>query len=76
MENALHSLITPDTHAGLALAGQMAEKLQTQIEQAKAHVGHPGGTNYLLPAAIPKEIIASILFYAITAANQGWTSKA
>ena len=75
MKNELPSLITPDAQAGLALAGQLAEKLQAQIEQANAHVEHPGGTNYLLPAAVPKEIIASILFYAIAAANQGWTSK-
>jgi hypothetical protein len=36
----------------------------------------PGGTNYLLPAAVPKEISAGILFYAIAVAKHGWTSKA
>lgn len=76
MKNELPSLNTPDPQAGLALAGQLAVKLQTQIEQASARGEHPGGTNYLLPAAVPKEIVASILFYAIAAANRGWTSKA
>jgi hypothetical protein len=73
MKNELPSLITPDTQAGLTLAGQLADRLQAQIEQANAQVEHPGGTNYRLPATIPKEIIAGILFYAIAAANQGWT---
>ena len=31
--------------------------------------------NYLLPVSVPKEITASILFYAIAAANRGWTDK-
>jgi hypothetical protein len=42
-------------------------------KQANAQVEQPGGTNYRLPATIPNEIIAGILFYAIAAANQGWT---
>lgn len=75
MKNELPSLITPNTQAGLTLAGRLADSLHSQIEQANTHMEHPGGTNYLLPAAVPKEIIASILFYAIAAANQGWTSK-
>ncbi len=76
MNNTFPSLITPDTQAGLALAGQLADRLHAQIEQASAHVERPGGMNYLLPAPVPKEIIASILFYVIAAANHGWTSKA
>jgi hypothetical protein len=76
MKNELPSLIIPDTQAGLLLAGQLADNLHAQIEQANAHVERPGGMNYLLPAPVPKEIIASILFYAIAAANRGWTSKA
>jgi hypothetical protein len=32
--------------------------------------------NYLPSQPVPKETIAGILFYAIAAANQGWTSKA
>jgi hypothetical protein len=54
----------------------LANGLHAQIEQTNAKVEWLGGMNYLLPAAAPKEIIASILFYAISAANQGWTSKA
>jgi hypothetical protein len=76
MKNELPSLITPDAQAGLALAGQLAVCLHGQIEQATAQVERPGGMNYLLPAPVPKEIIASILFYAIAAANQGWAGKA
>jgi hypothetical protein len=76
MKNELPSLLTPDTQAGLALAGQLADTLRAQIEQANAHVERPGGMNYLLPAPVPKEIIATILFYAIAAANHGWTSNA
>ena len=32
--------------------------------------------NYLLPAPVPREIIGSILFYAIAAANGGWSNTA
>jgi hypothetical protein len=70
------SLITPDAQAGLTLAGHLADCLHTQIEQGYAKVERPGGMNYLLPAPVPKEIIAGILFYAIAAANGGWTGKA
>jgi len=49
----------------------MADRLLAQIEQANAHVERPGGMNYLLPPPVPKEIIASILFSAIAAANHG-----
>jgi hypothetical protein len=31
--------------------------------------------NYQLPAAVPKEITTSVLFYAVAAANQGWAAK-
>jgi hypothetical protein len=76
MKNELPSLITPNTQTGLALAGQLADRLHAQIEQTDAKVEWLGGMNYLPPVAVPKEIMASILFYAISAANQGWTSKA
>jgi hypothetical protein len=75
MKNELSSLNTPDTQAGLALAGRLAEKLQTQIELTQTQMEHPGGMNYLVPATVPKEMIAAILFYAIAAANGGWTNK-
>ncbi len=76
MKDELPSLITADAQAGLTLARQLADRLLAQIEQANAYVERPGGMNYLLPSPVPKEIIASILFYAIAAANRGWTSKA
>lgn len=69
-----HSLITPDTHAGLALAERLADELHTEMEQANQKVPHPGGMNYLQTAAVPKEVVAGIMFYAISAANGGWRS--
>ena len=76
MKNELPSLLTPNTHAGMALADQLASNLLDQIEQAGRRVERPGGMNYLLPAAVLKEIVTSILFYAIAAANGGWPGKA
>ena len=76
MNNSFSSLITSDAQAGLALAGSLADQLQSQIDQASSKMERPGGMNYLLPGAVPKEIIASILFYAIAAANRGWKSEA
>ena len=75
MNNTFPSLITSDAKTGLILAGSLAGQLQSQIDQGGTKVERPGGTNYLLPAPVPKEIIASILFYAIAAANQGWPIK-
>jgi hypothetical protein len=72
MKNQLPSLITSDARAGLALAGTLAGELRAQSDHATAKVEHPGGTNYLLPAPVPQEVITGILFYAIAAANQGW----
>jgi hypothetical protein len=76
MKNELSSLITPDKQAGLTLAGQLADGLQAQIEQNNPKEEWPGDMNYLPSKPVPKEIIAGILFYAIAAANQGWTGKA
>lgn len=76
MNNSFPSLITSDPQAGLALAGNLADQLQSQIDQASSKVERPGGMNYLLPAPVPKEITAGILFYAIAAANRGWTREA
>jgi hypothetical protein len=76
MKHQLPSLITPDAPAGLALAGKLAEELHCQLDQANSKVERPGGMNYLLPPAVPKEITSSILFYAIAAANCGWAGKA
>jgi hypothetical protein len=75
MNNTFPSLITSDAKTGLELAGRLADRLQSQIDQACSQVERPGGMNYRLPAQVPKEIIVSILFYAIAAANQGWPVK-
>jgi hypothetical protein len=75
MNNTFPSLITFDAQAGLALANSLAGQLQSQMDQASSKVERPGGMNYLLPAPVPKEITAGILFYAIAAANQGWPVK-
>jgi len=75
MKNELPSLVTPDLQAGLALSGQLADCLHAQIDQTNVKIKWLGGMNYLPPNSVPKEIIASILFYAIAAANQGWTNK-
>lgn len=75
MNEIITSLITSDAKTGLELAGRLADQLQYQIDQAGSKVDHPGGTNYGLPAQVPKEITTSILFYAISAANRGWPVK-
>jgi len=75
MKTQLPSLITSNPEAGLLLARQLAEKLQVAQEQAGNSVERPGGMNYSLPPSVPVEIISSILFYAITAANNGWTAR-
>jgi hypothetical protein len=75
IDNTFPSLITSDAKTGLTLAGSLADQLQSQIDQASSKVERPGGMNYLLPAPVPKEITASILFYAIAAASQGWQVK-
>jgi hypothetical protein len=53
----------------------LADCLHAQIEQGNAKVERPGGMNYLLPAPVPKEITAGILFYAIAVANGGWAGR-
>jgi hypothetical protein len=75
MNNDRLSLITPDAHTGLNLASELAERLHTQLQAANDRVERPGGTNYLLPPPVPKEIIAAVLFYAISTANHGWTEE-
>ena len=72
MNTELPSLITPNALTGMVLAGELSEKLHHQFEKASARVAHPGGTNYLVAAPVPREIISSVLFYAIAAANGGW----
>jgi hypothetical protein len=75
MKNELNSLITTDAQTGITLASQLADRLHSEIAQA-TQTERPGGMNYLLPVPVPKEIIASILFYAIATANCGWTNHA
>lgn len=75
MKNPLPSLITPDAETGLALASQLAVELHRQLDRANSEVERPGGTNFLLPPTVPVEITGGILFYAIAAANRGWTGK-
>jgi len=74
MKTELPSLITLDAKSGLALAERLSEELHEQFARANDRVPHPGGTNYLLPAPVPIEVISSVLFYAISAANHGWQS--
>ena len=76
MKTERPSLITPNPLSGMVLAGELTEKLHHQLEQANARVSHPGGTNFLVAAPIPREVISSVLFYAIAAANGGWHKAA
>ena len=75
MKTELPSLVTSDAVAGMSLASQLAEQLRARHEQARISAPRPGGTNYLLPPKVPVEVIGSILFYAIAAANNGWAGK-
>jgi hypothetical protein len=74
MKTLLPSLITSTPESGLVLACQLAEQLQAHYEQARNSAARPGGMNYLLPPNISTEVVSSILFYAITATNNGWAS--
>ena len=76
MKTQFPSLITADPGAGMLLASQLAERLQAQQEQARSTMKRPGGMNYLLPSPVSAEVISSILFYAIAAANNGWATAA
>ena len=75
MNHELPSLTTANAADGLKLADKIAQELAGQFELARSSVERPGGMNYLLPATVPQEIIASVLFYAIAAANRGWPDK-
>jgi hypothetical protein len=74
MKTQLPSLVTSDAEAGMNLACQLAEQLQSHHEQARNLAVRPGGMNYLLPPNTPVEVVSSILFYAIAAANHGWAN--
>jgi hypothetical protein len=75
MTTKLLSLVTIDAEAGMILACKLAEQLQSHLKQARNSAPRPGGMNYLLPPNIPTEVVSGILFYAITAANNGWTGE-
>jgi hypothetical protein len=75
MENEFPSLITPTAQAGLVPAIQLADRIHAQIGETDVKATWLGGMNYLPSRSVPKEIIASILFYAVAAANQGWLAK-
>jgi hypothetical protein len=74
MKAQLPSLVTSDAEAGMILACQLAEQLCAHHEQARNSSVRPGGMNYLLLPNTPVEVVSSILFYAITAANNGWAN--
>jgi hypothetical protein len=76
MKTQLPSLITNDPVAGISLACRLAEQLQAHHAETHDSIERPGGMNYLLPQNVPVEVISSILFYAITAANNGWPNTA
>ncbi len=76
VKTQLPSLITPDAKAGMTLACELAEQLKSLHEQARNPAARPGGMNYLLPPNVPVEVISSILFHAIAAANNGWANGA
>jgi hypothetical protein len=68
----LPSLITTNAADGLALAGQIAAQILDELVEATETVELPGGTHLLLPPAMPRELVTSIVFYTIAAANRGW----
>ena len=76
MKAQFPSLITADPEAGMTLACQLAERLRASHEQARNPVERPGGMNYLVPPGVSVEVVSSILFYAISAANNGWANAA
>jgi hypothetical protein len=76
MTTQLPSLITTDADAGMILACHLAEQLHIHHEQARNSAARPGGMNYLLPPSVSVEVVSSIIFYAIAAANSGWENAA
>jgi hypothetical protein len=70
----LPSLITTNAADGLALAGQITAQILDQVEKGIETVKMPGGTHLLLPPAMPRELVTSVVFYTISAANRGWSA--
>ena len=75
MQNELPSLITPDAQTGLALAGRLADQLYAQVDEINAKIKKPGGMNYLMGQAVPREAVICVMFYTISAANRGWPAQ-
>jgi hypothetical protein len=71
----LPSLITTNAADGLALAGQIAAQILDELVTATETVELPGGTHLLLPPALPRELVTSVVFYTIAAANRGWPAN-
>jgi hypothetical protein len=71
----LPSLITTSAADGLALAGQIAAQILDELVAATETVELPGGTHLLLPPALPRELVTSVVFYTIAAANRGWPAN-
>jgi hypothetical protein len=74
MKTELPSLITSDAEAGMTLACKLAQQLHAHHKKARDSAARPGGMNYLLPPQVSVEVVGSILFYAIAAANNGWVT--
>ncbi len=74
MKLGLPSLITADAASGLALADALADQLIARAAEAEAKIERPGGMNFLIPPSAPRAVVASVLFYAIAAANRGWVA--
>jgi hypothetical protein len=68
----IQSLKTTDLSAGVALATELARDISVSLAEARQAIPRPGGTNYAVPAHIPRELIASILLVAVSIANDGW----
>jgi hypothetical protein len=66
------SLITTNAADGLDLAARIAAQILDQVEESIETVKMPGGTHLLLPPAMPREMVTSVVFYTIAAANCGW----
>jgi len=76
LEPDFPSLVTTNAADGLALAGQIAAQILSQVAKANEKVQRPGGTHLLLPPAMSRELVTSIVFYTIAAANRGWPVNA
>lgn len=67
------TLKTPDFASGMALSTELAQEISQSLASGRQSVAKPGGMNYLEPAPVPTELIASILMVAVSIANDGWS---